>query len=257
MIPKIIHQTYKTNYLPEDLKKWHENVKNLHPSWEIKLWTDEDNLQLVKKHFPHLLSAYTGLPYPIMRVDIVRYMYMAVYGGVYLDLDYELFKPIDEITEGKDLLLPLSREKNGRDFYKSDVIIGNCIFASAPGHIFWHDVIQTFAANPPLKQFSNKINILKLTGPEFITRIYFSNPGKYHAHLPKKTVFHPDFSYARRPAYQHTLLNKGSVGLHHCKESWLKENNSIRNLISRVIASLNRRVRSLVRQLTAIEKEIL
>ena len=81
MIPKIIHQTYKSADLPADLKKWHEKVKTLHPDWKVNLCTDEDNLQLVKEYFPHLLDAYKRLPYTIMRVDIVRYMYMVVYGG--------------------------------------------------------------------------------------------------------------------------------------------------------------------------------
>jgi len=243
MIPKIIHQTYKSRDLPEDLKKWHEKVKMLHPAWEIKFWTDEDNIQLVEQHFPHLLEMYIRLPYTIMRVDIVRYMYMLVYGGFYLDLDYELFSPLDAIGAETELLLPLSREKQGEDFYTTDVIIGNCIFASAPDHVFWHDVLTAFRKNPPVEKFANKMDILKLTGPEFITRIYFQNPGKYQAYLTKKNIFHPDMAYTRTPEYKSILINKGAMGLHHCKESWLIENNSISNIMARARASFSRRMR--------------
>jgi mannosyltransferase OCH1-like enzyme len=174
MIPKIIHQTYKTSILPEDLLTWHQKVKSLHPSWQVKLWTDEDNLALVEQHFPHLLEIYLKLPYPIMQVDMVRYMYMIVYGGVYIDLDYQLFTSLDAAIAGTELLLPLSREKRENDFYKRNLIIGNCIFASAPNHVFWQDVLNELKKNPPIKQFANKIEILNLTGPEFITSIYFS-----------------------------------------------------------------------------------
>jgi mannosyltransferase OCH1-like enzyme len=243
MIPKIIHQTYKTKDLPEDLQYWHQKVITLHPEWQVHLWTDVDNLRLVEEHFPHLLKAYNQLPYTIMRVDMIRYMYMVVYGGVYLDLDYELFRPLDEIITGHELVLPLAREKQGKDFYQTSMIIGNCIFASAPEHLFWHDVISTFYKNPPVAQFSNKIDILKLTGPEFITRIYFQNPGKYQGFLPKKNVFHPDVSYAAQPDYEQTLSGKGTLGLHHCKESWLKENNTISNILAKAVSSVNRRIR--------------
>ena len=62
------------------------------------------------------------------------------------------------------------------------------------------------------------MDILKLTGPEFITRIYFQNPGKYHACLPRKNLFHPDMAYTRQADYERMLLSKGAMGLHHCKE---------------------------------------
>jgi mannosyltransferase OCH1-like enzyme len=243
MIPRVIHQTYKTKNLPEDLLHWHGKVIKLHPNWQVHLWTDEDNLRLVEEHFPHLLEAYNKLPYTIMRVDMVRYMYMVVYGGIYVDLDYELFSPLDSIIEGHELILPLSREKQGKDFYSTSIIIGNCIFASAPGHLFWYDVLDTFHKHPPVEHFSNKMDILKLTGPEFISKIYFQNPGKYHAFLPKKNVFHPDILYAAQPDYEKELAGKGTLGLHHCKESWLKENNTVSNIMARVMSSLGRRMR--------------
>lgn len=56
MIPKIIHQTWKTKELPTDVKNWHLKIKELHPGWDVRLWTDEDNLALVKEHFPQVGS---------------------------------------------------------------------------------------------------------------------------------------------------------------------------------------------------------
>lgn len=241
MIPKIIHQTYKTNQLPDDLLKWHQKIVLLHPSWQVKLWTDEDNLALVKQHFPHMLEVYLKLPYPIMQVDMVRYMYMAVYGGVYMDLDYELFTSLDASVKGTNLLLPLSREKKENDFYKKKVIIGNCIFASTPNHIFWQDVLDKLNTNALTGNFANKIDILKLTGPEFITDIYFQNPHKYQATLPGKYVFHPDMLLAKKQGYAQELLQNGTLGLHHCKKSWLQENNSVANYLASIKASLERR----------------
>jgi mannosyltransferase OCH1-like enzyme len=247
MIPKIIHQTYKTTQLPDDLYHWHRRVIQLHPDWQVILWTDEDNLALVNQYFPHLLESYNALQYNIMRVDIIRYMYMAVYGGCYLDLDYELFQPLDDIIADTELLLPLSRENQGNDFYSKEVIIGNCIFASAAGHPFWKDVLDDFGKNPPIKKFYNKIDILKLTGPEFITDIYYRAPEKYQGSLVKKEVFHPDLSIAKKKYYQDFLTQHGSRGIHHCRESWLKDSNSLGNLLSRAKASAERRFTVLFR----------
>ncbi len=236
MIPKIIHQTWKTKNLPVQLKKWHDQIKRLHPGWEIKLWTDEDNLALVKEHFPLLLNSYNTLQYNIMRVDLIRYIYMAIYGGYYLDLDYELFIPFDSKISDTELMLPLSSESGEKK------IIGNSIFGSIPRQIFWRDILENFGKNPPTKKFSNKFEVLKLTGPSFISDIYFKAPNKYNGFLIEKNVFHPDNSLIKEKNYKKSLEQNGTRGIHHCQGSWLKENNSFINYISRFKSSMKRRV---------------
>ena len=46
-IPKIIHQTWKTNDIPDEWKDFQENIKTIFWDFEYKLWTDEDNRQLI------------------------------------------------------------------------------------------------------------------------------------------------------------------------------------------------------------------
>lgn len=232
MIPKIIHQTWKTSELPENLQHWHNEVKKLHPGWKINLWTDEDNLALVKEYFPQMLESYQSLEHNIMRVDIVRYMYMEVYGGYYLDLDYELLTPFDPEISDTELLLPISRIANGKP------IFGNCIFGSVPKHPFWKDVLNDFYINPPLKKFYNKHKIIKLTGPEFITKIYFQNPQKYNGTLPKSNIFHPPSNLAQLRNYKEILKNRGSRGIHHCEGSWLSTKNPLVYVISKINSKL-------------------
>lgn len=240
MIPNIIHQTWKTKELPDRLKEFHDKVKSLHPKWQIKLWTDEENLALVEENFPNLLSIYTALEYNIMRADIIRYMYMSKFGGYYLDLDYELFVPFDDNPPKSDLLLPISNEENGQ------LILGNSIFGSTPNHPFWDAVLKDFEDKPPIKKFFNKFEVLKLTGPDFISRIYFDNANKYIGFLPPKNIYHPDNNLVNTNNYQEVLQQSGSRGIHHCHGSWLNEGNSIINLISRANSSAKRRLGNLL-----------
>lgn len=244
-IPRIIHQTYKTIDLPDTFRMFHERIKELHPIWEVRLWTDEDNRNLVKEYYPHLLAMYDALPYNIMRVDIIRYIYMDIFGGVYCDLDYEMFQPLDEAIATTELLLPISRDKYEKDYFINDVIIGNCIFGSVPGHIFWKDVLQDFYLHPPLSKFANKLKVLQLTGPEFITSIYCKSPEKYNAELAAKILFHPDSSLIKQKNYKEMLLKKGSFGMHHNTNTWLKEQNSVINVVALLLASVKRRTRGL------------
>lgn len=91
-IPKIIHQTWKTTDLPPAFKRWSQSWKDCLPDWEHKLHTDEDNRKLIATHFPDFLPTYDGYKEPIERVDAVRYAYLAVEGGLYIDLDIECLK---------------------------------------------------------------------------------------------------------------------------------------------------------------------
>ena len=221
MIPKIIHQTWKGKELPDDLNHWHTRIKELHPGWEIRLWTDEDNLKFVQEYFPEVMDIYNNVEYNIMRVDIVRYLYMAVYGGFYLDLDYELFEPFDDVVSTTSLLLPIARDEHQR------IVVGNCIFGSAPNHVFWSDVILDLKNNPPVNKFYNKHKILKLTGPEFLSRVYFNNPGKYNAVLPPLKTYHPRSELTKSKNYKSTLMAQGTKGIHHCAGTWIPSQNPL------------------------------
>jgi mannosyltransferase OCH1-like enzyme len=80
-VPKLFHQSWSSTKLPAKFEKWSDTCRRAHPDWEWVLWTDEDNEELVKKHFPWLLKTYKGLPGVIYRADLVRNLYMHLYGG--------------------------------------------------------------------------------------------------------------------------------------------------------------------------------
>ncbi|GFZ52381.1 hypothetical protein JCM24511_10154 [Saitozyma sp. JCM 24511] len=96
-IPTLLHQSWKTNVLPAKFEHWSASCRSRHPDWEWVLWTDEDNLNLVRKYYPWLEESYRALPAEIYRADLVRSLYMYTFGGVYLDLDMECLRPSEEL----------------------------------------------------------------------------------------------------------------------------------------------------------------
>jgi mannosyltransferase OCH1-like enzyme len=80
-VPKLFHQSWSSTELPVKFEKWSLTCKQQHPDWEWVLWTDEDNEELVRTHFPWLLKTYLGLPGVIYRADLVRNLYMYMFGG--------------------------------------------------------------------------------------------------------------------------------------------------------------------------------
>jgi mannosyltransferase OCH1-like enzyme len=81
VVPKLIHQSWTSTDLPAKFEVWSRTCRTQNPDWKWVLWTDEDNLNLVKKYFPWFLEYYEKLPGEIYRADLVRNMYMYLYGG--------------------------------------------------------------------------------------------------------------------------------------------------------------------------------
>ena len=131
-IPKIIHQTAKNpSALPPLWAMCQASWKLKHPTWQYRMWSDEQNLQLCKQRFPWFLDTYTSLPHNIMRIDSMRYMYMYAYGGLYSDLDTKCLKPLDPLLKGHTAVLAVL----GTDL-EWEESVPNAIMVSRPGHLY-------------------------------------------------------------------------------------------------------------------------
>ena len=76
MIPKIIHQTWKTKDVPKKWLSYVNKIQKLNPDWKYVLWTDDDNDAFVKKEFPGFYKIFNGFSRGIMRADVIRYLIM-------------------------------------------------------------------------------------------------------------------------------------------------------------------------------------
>ena len=211
MIPKIIHQTAKSIHIPQKWAILQQKVKKNFPEWEYRFWTDEDNLHLVQNYFREWEAVYLAMPKAIMRVDMIRYMYMYEFGGLYLDIDYEILRPFN--FQNYSLVLP-SEHKN-----QDSVFIGNSIFSSVPRHAFWAKVLNDLKENPPLI-VKNEEDVINLTGPGFLTKTYLNYfKDDTSIYVPERNLFNPNIP--RSKFEQKKLENDGiTIGIHHCRGSW-------------------------------------
>ena len=91
LIPKIIHQIWLGDKkLPKNCIPWMKSWKNFNPDWEYKLW-NEDNIKTLNiKNF----DVYSKKINPGYRSDILRYIILKKFGGLYTDTDFECLKPL-------------------------------------------------------------------------------------------------------------------------------------------------------------------
>ena len=93
MIPKIIHYIWLgKGEKPEIFQQCFDSWKKFCPDYEFMLW-DESNVDL--DSYPYVREAYDAKKYAFVS-DVVRLQKLYEYGGVYLDIDVELLRPIDE-----------------------------------------------------------------------------------------------------------------------------------------------------------------
>lgn len=172
-IPRIIHQTWKTDTVPDKLKPlqktWIENNKE----WEYKLWTDENNYDLIEQHYPWFLPYYKSYPHHIQRVDAARYFILYHHGGLYADLDMQCLLGMDPLT---DSIGGVIVGHEGQVHHDGTQRIGNAIILSSRHHPFWLRVFQALI-ECHAKSNARKIGtVFVTTGPSFLHEVYLKYP---------------------------------------------------------------------------------
>lgn len=105
MIPKIIHQTWKSKALTPEFRKWTKSWRRLNADWEWRLWDDDDCERLFTEHLPEFLPTYQALEKPVQKADLFRYAVLYVHGGVYADMDAVCVQPLEDWLRPDDELV--------------------------------------------------------------------------------------------------------------------------------------------------------
>ncbi|MFT4255331.1 MAG: glycosyltransferase [Caulobacter sp.] len=132
-IPSLVFQTWKSkDVLPANFAYWRATFEALNPRFDFRLWDDADNRRFVEDRFAWFLSTYDRFPAEIFRADVVRYLFLYEFGGVYADMDTECLRPLDHLlTIDADVVLGRMGDPG---FAHS---IPNAIMIARPRQSFW------------------------------------------------------------------------------------------------------------------------
>jgi len=132
MIPRIIHQTWKSAEIPPEWQAGQNSWRRHHPDWQYCLWTDEDNRKLVATHYPALLDWYDSLPYGILKADVARVLILDHCGGVYADLDTECLRPLGPLLLSSSMVAGLEPARHACRLGHRRVV-SNAVLAATQG----------------------------------------------------------------------------------------------------------------------------
>lgn len=147
-------------HLAEHLDRWRE----LHPGWEVRLWTPETTPRLRNQDLYDNPKTYSPKSNPWQwRSDLARYEILYDIGGVYIDCDLEPLRPVDELVEGAESVI--ARECNR--------FINNAFMGAIPGSAWLADVLAGLRASV-LSQPRARSN--RQTGAHYLTKVARRHP---------------------------------------------------------------------------------
>jgi mannosyltransferase OCH1-like enzyme len=160
---KFIFQTWKNNDIPDKWKEAQLSVIKNNPDYEYKLFTDDDNRNIVINYFPDFLEYYDNFEYNIQRADAIRYMILYLYGGIYLDLDYICNHSFNIIKINKQI--GLNRSINQSWSFTNSIMI-----SSVKSHPIWLECLRNMKKKTPFFIRGKHLKVMTSTGPIMLTR---------------------------------------------------------------------------------------
>ena len=160
MIPKIIWQTYETDFdlLPKEAKDFSLSWQNKNPQWKYIYMNSEERNNFVLNEFGNnWYKLFKNIELGIVKANIWRCMIIYIYGGLYCDLDTICHYPIESwIKEEYDMTLC----KDHQDDINNFAIYA---FAAKPNHPALKNIIDQLYINISNNKINVK-NVIELTG---------------------------------------------------------------------------------------------
>ena len=226
LIPKKIHQIWLgEKSIPRICKRWMNSWRDLNPQWEYKLW-DEKNIKELNVDDLHVYSKKFN---PGYRSDILRYIILEKFGGMYVDTDFECIKPLPTNILKYKFIAGM--------MFGNNPCIGNSILMSAPNFLLLNNILSYIKQ----KDYKNDINyIIKNSGPDTVTREFF-NLNKLNQNecliLPSNYFYpYPNFMLNKQ-IDRYSEIEDVSIGIHHWQMTWMKGNtfNRIKNKLKEIL----------------------
>lgn len=180
LVPKILHHIWLQEHGDGRLEKYEESrntCTSMHKSedgWQHWLWTEDIATEWVHTQYPHLYKNYTSYAQTIQRSNLLRYLILHHYGGIYLDLDLTCRQPLDDLLHAPFLTSSTSKWPVG---------INNAFILSRPqhpflGHLIDDDRIQDYIREWPFPW----IESMMTTGFMFLSNAWMDYV-ETHKHL--------------------------------------------------------------------------
>jgi hypothetical protein len=214
MIPKIIHYCWFGNSsLPKEFASYIKEWRTLNPGFKIIQW-DEKNSPIT---VPYMKTALTNNNWS-NATNYMRFYALKEHGGIYMDTDIKLIKPLLPFLENECFMGFEEGSKDSETFWVNNAVIG-----SIPHHPFVKLGLESLVKEFDGSEQSN------FSGPRLATKLLKEHYGlkKYGFQkldgitLYPKDFFHPipwDQAYQVHDYHKH--ITNDTVAIHVWARTW-------------------------------------
>lgn len=200
MISKNIFQSWWTKELPSSVQFIINNMKKINPEYEYHLYTDNDMDEFVNNNFPGEISeCYNKLNIIVAKVDFWRYLILYKYGGVYVDMDSMINKPLRDLINDEDEAI-ISAEKNDGMYVQWGLIFSH-------NHPILKRTIELVVDN--IKNNKHPNDIHKMTGPT----VYSNAINDIHKSIFNDHIFHNQINHTTDMTYKTANISYRIFGI--------------------------------------------
>jgi hypothetical protein len=220
-IPKVIHYCwFGPNPLPDIFEKCFESWKKYCPEYEIKFW-NEDNFDFGENEYlkkAKKFNSYSKLS------NLARWIIIYLNGGVYLDIDVELIKPLDELLNYEGFL----------GFEATNKINTGLGFGFVKGHQLLEKLISEYQREAELINSKDDFKVCH----EMDTPVFVENGLKLNNKLQiiNKVAFLTTEYLCPRGFYDYKInFTNNTFSIHHFTISYSKESSKYNKLLNKRI----------------------
>ena len=209
MIPKKIHYIWLgNNPLPDIAVQCIESWKKFCPDYEIIRW-DETNLELDKYQFAS--DAYKAGEYAFAS-DVFRFDILKSEGGIYLDIDVELYKPLDDFLTNDFFT----------GFENKLYVAPGLVMGATANHPFLDSMLEIYSR----ETFDNEnLKTVCVLATDYLEERYnLKCNGKTQKLSDGITVYAPAYFCPKDSLTHKIKMTKNTYSIHHYYGSWTKPN---------------------------------
>jgi len=236
MIPKIIHYCwFGGKSLPKSALKCMESWKKFCPDYEIKEWNESNfDVNIVR----YTQEAYEAQKYAFVS-DYARFDIIYREGGIYLDVDVELLKSLDDLLVHSAYM----------GFEKPDGVAAGLGFGAIAGHELFKVILEDYK----VKSFIKKDGKLDFTTVVWIVTVILVEKGLVLDNTMQEimgcTIYPAEYFQPIDLNKQKKVITENTYSIHHYDSSWYTKKHRFAKRMSRIFgARITRCVKKVLRK---------